>query len=203
MLLLRAATARLLASSAAATSSAPGLSRLAAQSRAMATTMDSPSIISMINQDHSKFKSLWNEYQGPNMNGEMKQKLGWALTREIAMHSSAEEEVMYPELDRMTVERHGEAAYTAKLKEAMDHLYHHIDDEENKFWPQFSALPGVDADLLSHLGKKFEGAKAHAVTRPHAWAPNKPPLNVIANMATAPLDAAADMWRFAGHPPTM
>lgn len=44
-------------------------------------------------------------------------------------------------------------------------LYHHIDEEENKFWPQFEALPGVDADLLSHLGKKFENAKGHAVTR--------------------------------------
>ncbi|PNW71941.1 hypothetical protein CHLRE_16g670750v5 [Chlamydomonas reinhardtii] len=244
MLLLRAATARLqlsqsslaaraarplLASSSSYASSAPA--SLFASLRAMATTMGSPSIISMINQDHAKFKNLWNEYQGPNMNGEMKQKLGWALIREIAMHSSAEEEVMYPEirkrlgdqaadmllgqdghqhikdllteLDRMTVEKDGEAAYTAKLKQAMDHLYHHIDDEENKVWPQFCALPGVDADLLSHLGKKFEGAKAHAVTRPHPWAPNKPPLNVIANMATAPLDAAADMWRFAGHPPTM
>ncbi len=44
-------------------------------------------------------------------------------------------------------------------------LYHHIDEEENKFWPQFEALPGVDADLLSHLGNKFEKAKGHAVTR--------------------------------------
>ena len=51
------------------------------------------------------------------------------------------------------------------LHACTQHLYHHIDDEENKVWPQFCALPGVDADLLSHLGKKFEGAKAHAVTR--------------------------------------
>ncbi|GFR52503.1 hypothetical protein Agub_g15078, partial [Astrephomene gubernaculifera] len=57
-----------------------------------------PSIISMINQDHARFKSMWSEYNGPNMNGEMKQKLAWALIREIAMHSSSEEEVMYPEV---------------------------------------------------------------------------------------------------------
>ncbi len=37
--------------------------------------------------------------------------------------------------------------------------------------------------------------------RPHPWAPNKPPLNLIANPMTAPLDGLADMWRFAGNPP--
>ncbi|PNH02348.1 hypothetical protein TSOC_011689 [Tetrabaena socialis] len=194
-----------------------------------AATATHPSVISMINQDHAKFRSLWDEYRGPNMNGEMKQKIGWALIRGVAMHSSCEEEVMYPELrkrlgdeaaehllgleghqklktllselDSMTVEKHGEAAYTAKLSEAMKVLYHHMEEEEHQFWPQFEALPGVDADLLSHMGKKFETARAHAVTRPHPWAPNKPPLNVVANMMTAPLDGAADMWRFAGHPP--
>ena len=36
----------------------------------------------------------------------------------------------------MTLDRDGEAAYTAKLKEAMDHLNHHIHDEEDTFWPQ-------------------------------------------------------------------
>ncbi|KAG2494470.1 hypothetical protein HYH03_007522 [Edaphochlamys debaryana] len=195
----------------------------------MATDTTHPSIITLINSDHGKFKSLWQEYKGPNMNGEMKQKLSWTLIREIAMHSSAEEEVMYPEVrkrlgdeaadtlvgptghqqlkdllmevNHMTIEKNGETAFDAKMQEAMDVLYHHIDDEEKTFWPKFEALPGVDADLLSSLGRKFEGAKAHAVTRPHPWAPNKPPLNVVANMMTAPLDGLADMWRFAGNPP--
>ncbi|GLC53031.1 hypothetical protein PLESTB_000700600 [Pleodorina starrii] len=172
------------------------------------------SVITMINQDHANFKSMWNEYNGPNMNNEMKQKLGWALIREIAMHSSAEEEVMYPEIrkrlgdeaadhllghdghqkikdllyeaNNMTIEKNGEAAYTAKLDEAMKVLYHHISDEESKTWPTFEALPGVDADLLSHLGTKFESAKGHAVTRPHPWAPNKPPLNLTPPPAPPP-----------------
>ncbi|GIL82772.1 hypothetical protein Vretifemale_11708 [Volvox reticuliferus] len=188
-----------------------------------------PSVISMINEDHRQFKLLWDEYNGPNMNGEMKQKLGWSLIRAIAMHSAAEEEVMYPEIRKrlgseaadhllgddghqaikkllfeanyMSVEKNGEAAYTAKLSEAMKVLYHHIEDEETRTWPHFESLPGVDADLLSHLGRKFDAAKHHAVTRPHPWAPNKPPLNVLANTMTAPLDGALDMWRFGGNPP--
>ncbi|GLC41574.1 hypothetical protein PLESTF_001584500 [Pleodorina starrii] len=164
------------------------------------------SVITMINQDHANFKSMWNEYNGPNMNNEMKQKLGWALIREIAMHSSAEEEVMYPEIRK----RLGDEAADhllghdghQKIKDLLyEVLYHHISDEESKTWPTFEALPGVDADLLSHLGTKFESAKGHAVTRPHPWAPNKPPLNVLANTMTAPLDGLADMWRFAGNPP--
>jgi hypothetical protein len=42
----------------------------------------------------------------------------------------------------------------------------------------------------------------HPLRRPHPAAPDKPPLNVAANVATSPLDAAADMVRFGGKPPS-
>ena len=37
---------------------------------------------------------------------------------------------------------------------------------------------------------------------PHPWAPNKPPLNLLANATAAPLDALLDLWRFGGAPPS-
>lgn len=36
---------------------------------------------------------------------------------------------------------------------------------------------------------------------PHPAAPDKPPLNIAANMLTAPLEKAADLVRFGGAPP--
>jgi hypothetical protein len=37
--------------------------------------------------------------------------------------------------------------------------------------------------------------------RPHPWAPNKPPLNIIANTTAMPLDFLRDLIRFEGAPP--
>jgi hypothetical protein len=37
--------------------------------------------------------------------------------------------------------------------------------------------------------------------RPHPWAPNKPPLNIIANTTAAPIDFLRDLVRFGGAPP--
>jgi hypothetical protein len=37
--------------------------------------------------------------------------------------------------------------------------------------------------------------------RPHPWAPNKPPLNIIANTTAMPIDFLRDLVRFGGAPP--
>jgi hypothetical protein len=62
-------------------------------------------------------------------------------------------------------------AYTqsqmAELKAEFDH---HTQDEEQKEMPRLLQSPGVDG---VELGKQFEAAAAHAVTRPHTWAPDK------------------------------
>lgn len=37
--------------------------------------------------------------------------------------------------------------------------------------------------------------------RPHPWAPNKPPLNMLFSAAITPVDLVRDMVRFEGAPP--
>jgi hypothetical protein len=37
--------------------------------------------------------------------------------------------------------------------------------------------------------------------RPHPWAPNKPPLKIIANTSVTPIDFLRDLVRFEGAPP--
>lgn len=40
-----------------------------------------------------------------------------------------------------------------------------------------------------------------AACRPHPWAPNKPPLNLVVNAAVSPVDFIRDMVRFEAAPP--
>lgn len=74
-----------------------------------------------------------------------------------------------------------------------------MNHEEQEWLPRFEAV--ATPEELVELGRKFQSATIHVPTRPHPWAPNKPPLNFAANISAAPLDALADMVRFGGAPP--
>ncbi|MEW5307568.1 MAG: hypothetical protein WDW36_009956 [Sanguina aurantia] len=161
------------------------------------------------------------EYQASNITAEDRQKLAWSLIRELSIHSSKEEEVLYPvvreklgalaaqtlldehqalkqltaKLSGVTIEKLGQAQFDELLRQVVTELMHHIEDEEETFIPKLRKMDGVDEDLLCKLGAQFDAAGAHAVSRPHPWAPNTPPLNWMVNTATAPLDYALDLVR--------
>jgi hypothetical protein len=50
----------------------------------------------------------------------------------------------------------------------------------------------VDPETLERIGEELEVAKVTAPTRPHPGAPNEPPMNVVVNAATKPLDWVRD-----------
>lgn len=183
-------------------------------------------IIELINYDHRKFETLYQEYKS-SVTAEQKQKIAWTMIREIAIHSAAEEMVMYPEVRKrlgdaaadellsghqslknklqqinITTYDRDPSSYDTLVDETYIILTSHMNEEEKQFWPQFKALPGMGHQQLVRLGEKFRSSKHVAVTRPHPWAPNKPPLNLVANAFTAPLDALADQWRFALNAPS-
>lgn len=175
----------------------------------------------LIKQDHNKAKHLFQEYQNGKTQ-EMKQQLAYLLIRELSMHSCKEEEVVYPVIGRVfgpaeqqhLLDEHMElkvqldklnsmSVYkqeaecdelVMKIKTAFEH---HVHDEETNEIPK---LLKEDVDAVD-LGRQFQEAAAHAVTRPHPMAPDKPPMNLAANRMTAPADALADQVRFAGHIP--
>lgn len=178
----------------------------------------------LIIEDHNKVKFLLSQYKKAST-AEEKQQLGYQMIRELSMHASKEEEVVYPEIKKafgddeykhllgehmelkkalaklgeMHADKDG-AEWESQIKLVESLFTTHIKEEEDKEIPKLLKTPGLDA---AKLGKDFENAAAHAVTRPHTWAPDKAPLNQIANPLTAPLDAAADAIRFKGTPPNV
>lgn len=60
----------------------------------MAST--SGSVFYMVVEDHNKIRSLYDHYKAPGVTTEQKQMLVYQMIREISMHSSAEEETLYP-----------------------------------------------------------------------------------------------------------
>jgi len=182
------------------------------------------SVDKLIKADHDKVRQLFTEYRSAKDN-DVKKNLVYLIVRELSMHASKEEEVVYPavrkafgdgpanhlleehqqlknllsDLSGMTPDSNPEK-WNMRVAEVEKVFQQHIKEEEGSEIPKLLKASGVDA---FDLGQKFKDAEAHAVTRPHPWAPNKAPLNTLANAATAPLDAAADAIRFGGGAPNV
>jgi hemerythrin superfamily protein len=176
-----------------------------------------------IKQDHDAIKSLYKQFKN-SKDQEQKQQYAWQLLRDLTLHSLAEEEVVYPEInskistetrDRMLHEhtdlkkvatkldgmKLGDEGYEAHFDQLYELLKDHIQKEENEDLPKLAAK--YNADELKDLGARFEKAKEHLPTRPHVLPPNKPSTgNVIANAGTAPIDALRDQARFGEQPPS-
>jgi hemerythrin superfamily protein len=176
-----------------------------------------------IKQDHEAIKSLYDQFKKAN-DQEQKQQYAWRMLRDLTLHSLAEEEVVYPEInnklnsetrDRMLHEhtelkkvatkldgmKLGDEGYEANMDKLYELLVDHIQKEENEDVPRLAEQ--YSSEELKELGARFEKAKEHLPTRPHVLPPNKPSTgNVIANAGTAPLDALRDQARFGEQPPS-
>ncbi len=62
------------------------------------------------------------------------------------------------------------AHHCAQVASVFKEFAVHSAEEEREEMPRLLQSPGVDE---IELGKQFEAAAAHAVTRPHTWAPDK------------------------------
>eukprot|EP00877_Chromochloris_zofingiensis_P005950 jgi/Chrzof1/1608/Cz10g14130.t1 len=171
---------------------------------------------SLIKADHERVKSLYKQFKD-TQDRDQRQKYAWEVIREITLHSLAEEEVVYPEIRKkmdagtrdMLLDDHqglkevlvkldgmkvGDEGYDEHFEKFYQLLNEHVDEEENTIIPAFANA--VSAEELQQMGERFEECKKHLPTRPHVLPPNKPPLNVVANAATKPIDAVRDAVRF-------
>jgi hypothetical protein len=150
--------------------------------------------------------------------GEQKQTLFYDLVRLIAVHESAEEQVVHPSA-RKNIE-HGEPIVSARLheeddaKHVLSNLYDmgvdhpefnmqlrmladavakHADAEEKE---EFAALRAAlsDADLIRMAGA-LRVAEAAAPTRPHPMAGESATANALAGPPLAVFDRARDAVR--------
>jgi hemerythrin superfamily protein len=184
----------------------------------------SKNIIQLIVEDHDRARSLWQQYNMPGTTARQKSTIAWTMIRESSVHSAKEEEVLYPAmraamgdlepdhclhkhqklkvmLDELSNSSITDPNFDGKFQDYMLALVDHMKEEEEDLLQRFVAAEGVTNEYLMQLAKQFETAKLFAPSRPHPWAPNKPPLNIAANASVAPLDFVRDLIRFEGAPP--
>lgn len=190
-------------------------------SRTMTTTASTnKDIADFVKADHAVVTNLFDCYKKAS-NDTDKQHCMWKVIRELSIHGTVEEEIMYPFLknklgaeglkwyDR-SVNEHLElkkALYEldqidadpknpkcAGIMTTVEKLTNaHVKEEENELFP-FMAK-SCDKETLIHLGKQYCDYKPYMPTRPH---PDAPVGSTIGDRALAVADYLRDAKRFAG-----
>jgi hemerythrin-like domain-containing protein len=181
-------------------------------------------ILTRITRDHEAFRDAFLTARSPGLDLSQRLAAVHALIRLVSVHSMAEEQVLYPLAraflpegnDSVTVDiafhvqlRHdlsalswssaSDPALEAKLLRLWATLSAHMEEEETQLLPAIARHVPHERRVLA--GRLFASVKLVSCSRPHIAAPTTPPLNVLANVFTAPIDWALDMWRFGNAPP--
>ncbi|KAG2186158.1 hypothetical protein INT43_002596 [Umbelopsis isabellina] len=178
------------------------------------------SIVTKVVEDHNTVKAFWSKFKKESDKTE-REKLANQIIYEIAVHSHAEELVLYPAIERNLKEEgkklvdesraehaevkkklyavdrmsSGDPNLVTQLTATMEVLETHIEEEENDILPKFEKA--TDEETLKTLGGAFDAVKHTVPTRPHPWAPDKPLMESLVGLATAPVDMLRDAARSA------
>jgi hemerythrin superfamily protein len=119
-------------------------------------------VIELLQQDHRNVEGLFSDYQSSKDDETAEQ-----ICRELEMHTTVEEEIVYPRLAEIDaeLEQHAEEEHD-KAKELIDQIrakpddvaglveqlqqavQHHVNEEENKAFPEMRARLGADLEDL-------------------------------------------------------
>jgi len=174
----------------------------------------------VLTEDHRKVEELFTRFEktGPGAQ-KRRQDIVQRITEALSVHASIEEEIFYPAARRIAgddvleaLEEHhlvkltlGELEgmdpsherYAAKVTVLIENVRHHVEEEESELFPAIRER--LDKDDLREIGGNLVAAKRTAPTRPHPEAPDTPPGNIVAQVLTAPLDAAANLNKAAAR----
>jgi hemerythrin superfamily protein len=176
------------------------------------TAMKSPTdVVDFLVSQHEQIKSLFAETLSAT--GDEREKAFVQLRRMLAVHETAEEEIVHPRakrkiadgaavVDKRLEEEHeaktvlqklekldvNSEEFTRQLTELRDAVLDHADHEEKD---EFSKLgEELSDDELERMGRAAKLAEAIAPTRPHAGVESQ-----IANLAAGPFAAMMDRAR--------
>lgn len=179
--------------------------------------MSTESIIDLITADHQKVRKLYGEYK---QTGDVKEKqvLVNTIIREMSLHADAEEEILYPAMQKkfsngtelvdhlrqahvdVKTELYGidgisvsEPGFEAKLDKAIEDFNQHAQHEEIHELPTLASVSSQEE--LEAFGKAFKLKKYFVPTHPHPSAPQTPPLHTVAGLLTKPIDLVRDLGR--------
>jgi hemerythrin superfamily protein len=173
--------------------------------------------VKLIKQDHRNIKALFRKFEKASRRPE-RQKLGDEIIEQLSVHSTLEEQLIYPalrardkrlegslldaieehhavkmvlaELDRMKVE---DARYDAKMHFVREAVEKHIDEEESKLLPRLERL--LDDEDSARMVKAMTMMRKVAPRRPYRLAVDLPSGAVIAAMLTRLNDTGKDLIR--------
>lgn len=175
------------------------------------------SISSVIHQDHRQIEKYYNKIVS-SKDHDVQRRYQNAFVWELARHAIAEELVVYPSLetgvndgkvmadkDRAEHQVTKEQLYKFQnmtpedrdfiptLESLMQDLRMHIKEEEEHDLPKLEEA--LVPSRSRRLAEQFETMKSFTPTRSHPSAPNKPPLETVVGLMTAPLDKLRDIFR--------
>jgi hemerythrin-like domain-containing protein len=142
--------------------------------------------IVMLKEDHKKVKGLFREFERAGEDAtSRKADLVRTMLEELTVHTYIEDQVMYPEVRRMLpdleelilesyeehhvvdllcIELTGMSAederFDAKVAVLMENVRHHIDEEENEWFPK--VREGLDRKQLQDLGARMQEIRPSA-----------------------------------------
>ncbi|KDQ57125.1 hypothetical protein JAAARDRAFT_131016 [Jaapia argillacea MUCL 33604] len=178
--------------------------------------MSSKALTAAIKDDHEEMYEYHDNYR--NAAGDTDAQARWArqLTWEVARHAVGEEIVVYPLMEKHLGEQGrkladhdrqehqvvkqrlyelesltpGTPEYDEKIKQVMDHLKPHNDDEEKKDLPLLEPCLGEEGS--KEAAAAFKRTKKFVPTRTHPSLPNQPPFETILAFLEAPYDKLLD-----------
>ena len=186
-------------------------------------TRQQPDAIRLLTDDHRQVEELFARFEKTGDGAhKRRQDLVQRITEALSVHASIEEEIFYPAVRRFVadigddvleaLEEHhlvkltlaeletmdpGHERYGAKVTVLIENVRHHVEEEEGELFP--TIRKALDPAQLREIGDELAAAKRTAPTRPHPEAPDTPPGNIVAQVLTAPFDAAANLNKAAAR----
>jgi len=173
-----------------------------------ATSQDA---VQLLTADHAEVETMFVQVEdGPGATDDLVQ----AIVRELSVHAAIEEQILYPAMRKSlpdgetlvqeaidehqqvketlaAIEDAGSPAERAPLlRDLIDEVRHHVDEEETELFPKLRA--SIGSVELREMGGKLAAAKKLAPTHPHPKAPNTPPGNLVGGIAAGLADKVRD-----------
>jgi hemerythrin superfamily protein len=179
----------------------------------MPTSIDA---IAVLERDHRDIEELFRLFERSG-SAARKKDLSERIVRELSIHASIEEQLVYPRARRLidggakepqvllALEEHHvakvglaeiqalpatDARFDAKVRVLIANVRHHVEEEERDLFPALERA--YTAEELHELGAVLERAKRIAPTRPHPSAPDEPPGAMFAGLAAGAYDRSRD-----------
>ncbi len=168
-------------------------------------------IISLLTTDHRNVDALFTEFAHTEPDDlESLGRLRDLILKQLAIHAEIEEQTLYPalraeapddvlealeehhavkatlaELERMppSAER-----FRAKMTVVIENVRHHVEEEEGSDGLFDVARKTLKPTQMEEMGERAEQLRKSGPTRPHPFAPDTPPLNVLIGLPVAVLD---------------